>query len=194
MARPIALGLAAALLAPAAAGARPSATTPPADTTAAVISALEAVCRPSTEKDIPPEVSVTRLGYPSVETPPNLPTGRPVRAWQAPAPGPGKLYVLEGGLPSSAQAGCVLALYGEALPRLGGDIQAQLEKDRTGFARNPTFSVVSPAQTIARFDRRRGQVVTSVTVLQPAAPRPDAPTAVVVVSRVDYGWMTSFGR
>jgi hypothetical protein len=159
------------------------------DTQAAVIGALEAVCRPSTEANVRPETSVTRERYASVETPPNLPTGKPVRAWLVPSAGPGKVYVLDGGLPASAQAGCILAVYGEPLPMLAGTVQARLAKDATGFAPNPSFSVSSPRQTVSRFDRRKGDVVTSIIVVQAPTPPPDAPTALVVVTRVDYGWM-----
>lgn len=184
-----------ALLTPAAAlAARPA--PPPASpvsgVTAAALQTLEDVCRPSMEANVPVAVSATRLRYPSVDTPLNLPTGRPVRAWQA--PGPGRIYVLEGGLPASAQASCVVAVYGEAVPDLVPALEARLHKSAPGFLRNSAFGASGSGQSISRFDRRQGKVVTSLTVVQPSAPAADAPSALIAVSRVDYGWMDKFGR
>ena len=164
------------------------------DTQGALLSTLQAVCRPSTEANVTPEVSATRLGYPSVAVPPNLPTGKPLRAWLAPSPGPGKIYVLDGGLPDSAQAGCIVAVYGEALPTVEGAIQAALVADKAGFLPNPTLSVAGPRQSVAKFDRRKGDVVTSIMVIQTVRPVSDAPSVIVAVSRVDYGWMTKLGH
>lgn len=167
---------------------------PPASATVStVVNTLEAVCRPSTEANVPPDVSATRLHYPSVEVPPNLPTGRPLHAWKAPSPGPGVIYLLDGGLPESAQAGCVVAVYGEALPTLPGVIQAHLAQERAGFQPNPTLSVSSPRQSVVRFDRRKGDVVTSILIIQPTLVAVDAPSALVIVSRVDYSWLSKFG-
>lgn len=175
--------------------ASPAAAVEPASpaTNQAVLATLEAVCRPSTEADVSPAVSATRLGYPSVQAPPNLPTGRPLRAWQAPAPGPGKIYVLDGGLPDSAQAGCIVAVYGETLPTLPGDVQAALLASKSGFAPNPTLAVSNPRQAVVRFDRRKGDVVTSVLIIQPKAAGADAPSTLIAISRVDYGWLAKFG-
>ena len=167
---------------------------PAPDTQAALLETLESVCRPSTEADVPPQASATRLHYAPVATPPNLATGKPLRAWLAPSPGPGKIYLLDGGLPDSAQAGCILAVYGEALPKLSGAIQERLVSEKAGFQPNPTLSVSGPRQSVAKFDRRKGDVVTSIMVIQtPAAPA-NAPSVIVAVSRVDYGWMTKLGH
>ncbi len=167
---------------------------PAADTQAALLDTMEAVCRPSTESDVPAQVSAARLHYEPVATPPNLPTGKPLRAWLAPSPGPGKIYLLDGGLPDSAQAGCIVAVYGEALPKLSGAIQSHLAAAKAGFASNPTLAVAGPRQTVSRFERRKGDVVTSILVMQTAMPPADAPSVLVAVSRVDYGWMTKLGR
>lgn len=168
----------------------------PADVAEAVIRVADTVCRPAADTQTPPAAFAAAAGY-TQETaaPANLPVGATALAtWRAPSPA-GRLYVMSGVFPESTTPGtCLVALYDTSADGLAQRLGGYVLGLKRGFALNPRYSITTASQRLTRYDRRVGDTLHSVMIMDAIAPKPGQPSAVVAAFTVDYGWVLHPGR
>jgi len=166
---------------------------PPASSTTAqvMVQVIERVCRPAADTQSSPDNFAPGAGLQAEpHAPANLPMGiAGLSTWSTPTPD-GKLYVMSGVFPeSTTPSTCVVALYDTP----GGVISKAMENYvfglKRGFILNPRYNFTANGYHLSRYDRRVGDTLHSVMVMDAAAPQPGQPSAVVAAFVVDEGWM-----
>ena len=186
---------AASVLAVTAASAAPPAPAP-ATAAEAVTQLVEKVCRPAADSQTSPANFAEAAGLKAEPAaPPNLPMGiAGLSTWRAPSP-EGRLYVMSGVFPeSTTPSTCVVALYdtpGAPIHKAVNDYVLGLKR---GFALNPAYDITTGGQHLVRYDRRAGDTLHSVIVMDALDPKPGQPSEVFAAFVVDYGWMLHPGK
>ena len=169
---------------------------PPASLADAVIQVADKVCRPAADTQTPPASFAAAAGYQQEATaPPNLPVGSTaLSTWRAPSP-EGRLYVMSGLYPeSTTPSTCLIAIYDTKVDGLTQQIGAYVLGLKRGFAANPSYNITTGAAHLTRYDRRAGDTLHSVTIMEMLAPKPGEPAEVVAAFTVDYGWILHPGH
>jgi hypothetical protein len=163
----------------------------PASVAEAMIQVADAVCRPAADTQTPPANFAAAAGYArEAAEPANLPGGASALAtWRAPSP-EGRLYVMSGVFPESTTPGtCLVALYDARADGLASRIGAYVLGLKRGFVVNPRYNITTKAMHLTRYDRRVGDTLHSVIIMESIDPKPGQPTQVLAAFTVDYGWV-----
>lgn len=169
---------------------------PPASAAEAVIQVADTVCRPAADTQTPPANFAAVAGYARETTEPaNLPIGVSALAtWRAPSP-EGRLYVMSGLFPESTTPGtCLVALYDAKADGLAQAIGAYVLGLKRGFVLNPSYNITTKSIHMTRYDRRVGDTLHSVMIVDTIDPKVGQPTEVLIAFTVDYGWVLHPGR
>ncbi len=172
------------------------ATPAPAGVVEAVIQVADTVCRPAADSQTPPASFAAAAGYTlQAAEPANLPLGTSVQAtWRAPSPR-GRLYVMSGVFPESTTPGtCLIALYDAGADGLADRLGAYILGLKRGFVLDPRYNITTKAFHLTRYDRRVGDTLHSVIIMDAIDPKPGQPTEVLAAFTVDYGWSLHPGR
>jgi len=168
----------------------------PATVADAVIQVADTVCRPAADTQTPPANFAASAGYAlQTRAPSNLPVGASaVATWRAPSP-EGQLYVMSGVFTESTTPGtCLVALYDASAAGLAQRLGSFVLGLKRGFVLNPSYSITTKAMRLTRYDRRVGDTLHSVMIMEAIDPKPGYPTEVLAAFTVDYGWVLHPGR
>jgi hypothetical protein len=166
-------------------------TPPPASVAEAVIKVADTVCRPAADTQTPPANFAAAAGYTrEAAQPANLPVGTSALAtWRAPSP-QGRLYVMSGLFPESTTPGsCLVALYDATADGLAKRVGAYVLGLKRGFVFNPSYNITTKTMHLTRYDRRVGDTLHSVMIMDALDPKSGQPTEVLAAFTVDYGWV-----
>ncbi len=164
---------------------------PPATLPEAVLKVVDKVCRPAVDAEASPDNFAAAADLTAVpQAPANLPMGIVgLTNWRAPSP-EGQLYVMSGVFPESTlPSTCVIAVYGAdnaPVSKAVGDYVIGLKR---GFVVNSRYNFVANGYRLTRYDRRAGDTLHSVMIMDAVTPRPGYPTEVFAAFVVDQGWM-----
>ncbi len=176
--------------------ARADAAPAPSSVADAMIQVADRVCRPAADTQTPPANFAATAGYGrEASQPPNLPVGTTaLDTWRAPSP-EGRLYVMSGVFPESTTPGtCLVALYDAGADGLAQRIGAYVLGLKRGFVLNPRYDITTKVMHLTRYDRRVGDTLHSVMIMDAIDPKPGQPTEVLAAFTVDYGWVLHPGR
>ncbi len=168
----------------------------PASVAEAVIQVADTVCRPAADTQTPPANFAAAAGYArEAAEPANLPVGTSALAtWRAPSP-QGRLYVMSGVYPESTTPGtCLVALYDASADGLAQRLGGYVLGLKRGFVLNPRYNITTATTHLTRYDRRVGDTLHSVMIMDAIDPKPGQPTEVLAAFTVDYGWVLHPGR
>lgn len=169
---------------------------PPVTAADAVTQVVEKVCRPAADSQTSPANFAAAAGLATEPAPPpNLPMGiAGLSTWRAPSP-EGRVYVMSGVFPeSTTPSTCLVAVYdtpGAPVHKAVNDYVMGLKR---GFVLNPSYDITTGGQHLVRYDRRAGDTLHSVIVMDALDPKPGQPTEVFAAFVVDYGWMLHPGK
>ena len=169
---------------------------PPKTPAEAAIQVVERVCRPAADSQVSPSNFTAAAGLsPEAGEPPNLPMGiAGLSTWRAPTP-EGRLYVMSGVFPeATTPSTCLVALYDTPARPVAAAISDYVLALKRGFVINPRYAFIAAGYRFTRYDRRVGDTLHSVTLMETETPKPGAPTAVFAAFVVDYGWVLHPGR
>ena len=162
----------------------------------AAIQVVDRVCRPAADAQTPPASFASTAGYTRETTaPPNLPLGASaLSTWRAPSP-EGRLYVMSGVFPeSTTPSTCMVAIYDAKADGVARRIGGYVLGLKRGFVLNPRYDITTKAMHLTRYDRRVGDTLHSVMIMDAIDPKPGEPTEVLAAFTVDYGWSLHPGR
>lgn len=169
---------------------------PPANLPEAVLKVVDKVCRPAVDAETSPDNFAAAADLTAeTQAPSNLPMGIVgLTNWRAPSP-EGQLYVMSGVFPESTlPSTCVIAVYGAdnaPVSKAVGDYVMALKR---GFVMNPRYNFTANGYRLTRYDRRAGDTLHSVMLMDAVTQRPGYPSEVFAAFVVDQGWMLHPGK
>jgi hypothetical protein len=169
---------------------------PPASLPEAVLRVVDRVCRPAVDAETSPDNFAAAANLTAEpQAPPHLPMGiAGLTNWRAPSP-EGRLYVMSGVFPESTlPSSCVIAVYdapGAPVSKAMDDYVMGLKR---GFENNPRYNFNANGYRFTRYDRRAGDTLHSVVIMEALAPKPGYPSEIFAAFVVDQGWMLHPGK
>ena len=95
---------------------------------------------------------------------------------------------------STTPSSCLVALYDAKPDEVVQKVDAYVLGLKRGFVANPRYDFTTGGMHLTRYDRRVGDTLHSVILMQAVDPKPDQPTAIMSAFVVDYSWMLHPGR